>query len=356
MEGVFLLNEQKRLKKVGELMKKVATADRESYFDNAKFMLILLVVFGHFMQPYIGDNLLLEDLYYFVFTFHMPAFVLISGYFTKGFRRAGYLKKLLKSIVFPYIIFEIIYAGFYYLIDSSQALKIDLLNPEWSLWFLVSLFCWHLGLFIFTKLPASWSILLSFGISVAVGYIDSINHIMSLSRTFVFFPFFLVGHFLTKEHIRYVQEQCRKWWGIVLFFILATLIQQNDVMNKYWVFGSQPYDHFLDDPSFGWLVRIYIYCLSFMGILAFLILVPQKMFFFTKWGRNTIFTYLLHGFIVKGLRTTSLTDAHLTAPLFLGLVVLSLLTTVLLSSNLVSQLCRPLIGKKWRFALKNETE
>lgn len=334
-------------------MKKEGKEIRESYFDNAKFLLILLVVFGHFIQPFIGDSVLLEDGYYFIFTFHMPAFVLISGYFTKGFQRPGYLEKLVRSIVFPYIIFELIYAVFYYLIDSSRSVDFDLLNPEWSLWFLVSLFCWHLGLYAFTKLPAGWSIALAFGISIAAGYIDWVNHLMSLSRTVVFFPFFLVGHFLTKEHMKFIQDRCYKWLGISLFFILATLVQQNASMNKYWVFGSQPYDHFLDDPNFGWLVRIYIYSLSFMGILAFLILVPKRAFFFTKWGQNTIFTYLLHGFIVKGLRASSLTDASLTAPLFLVLVLLSLITTVILSTDIVSQLCRPLVGKKWRFSFKN---
>lgn len=329
-------------------MTKTEKVARDPYFDNAKFLLILLVVFGHFIQPFIGENVLLEDLYYFIFTFHMPAFVLISGYFTKGFRRPGYIKNLAKNILFPYLIFELIYGIFYFFIDSNRHISIDLLNPEWSLWFLVSLFCWHLALYLFTRLPAKWSLILAFSISLLAGYVESINHIMSLSRTLVFFPFFLVGHFMTKEHVTFIQEKCHAWLGVLLFFALGTFIQLNSVMNKYWVFGSQPYDHFLDDPSLGWVVRVYVYMLSFMGILAFLILVPKRNFFFTKWGQNTIFTYLLHGFIVKGLRATNLTDASLTAPLFLGLVIISLLTTVVLSSNTVSRLFRPLMGKKWR--------
>lgn len=129
--------------------------------------MIRLVVFGHFMQPYIGDNLLLEDLYYVVFTFHMTAFVLNSGYFIKSFQRTGYLKQLTKSILFPYIIFELMYAVFYYLIDNRQV-SFDLLNPEWSFWFLISLFCWQ-GLFIFTKLPVSWSVARAFGLSIGGG-------------------------------------------------------------------------------------------------------------------------------------------------------------------------------------------
>lgn len=66
---------------------------RDYYFDNAKFILIFLVVFGHLMQPFVADYDSVHILYIFIYTFHMPAFILISGYFAKGFRKSGYLKK-----------------------------------------------------------------------------------------------------------------------------------------------------------------------------------------------------------------------------------------------------------------------
>lgn len=66
---------------------------RDSYFDNAKFLLIFLVVFGHIIRSYIHDNDALLHIYKFIYTFHMPAFILISGYFAKGFNRPGYVKK-----------------------------------------------------------------------------------------------------------------------------------------------------------------------------------------------------------------------------------------------------------------------
>ncbi|EAH1852013.1 acyltransferase, partial [Listeria monocytogenes] len=49
---------------------------RESYFDNAKFILIFLVVFGHFLQTFIADYAGVRVLYIYIYTFHMPAFVL----------------------------------------------------------------------------------------------------------------------------------------------------------------------------------------------------------------------------------------------------------------------------------------
>ncbi len=38
---------------------------RDAYFDNAKLFLMILVVFGHFLQPFANDHPLYNDLYYF---------------------------------------------------------------------------------------------------------------------------------------------------------------------------------------------------------------------------------------------------------------------------------------------------
>lgn len=79
---------------------------RESYFDNAKFILIFLVVFGHFLQTFIADYAGVRVLYIYIYTFHMPAFVLISGFFAKSFGKPGYLKKDDEKAYFTLCIFS----------------------------------------------------------------------------------------------------------------------------------------------------------------------------------------------------------------------------------------------------------
>ncbi len=51
-------------------------------------------------------------LYKFIYTFHMPAFILVSGYFAKNFKRKGYVKKLAVKLIIPYLIFQGIYSVF----------------------------------------------------------------------------------------------------------------------------------------------------------------------------------------------------------------------------------------------------
>src|SRR3954467_6618617 len=115
---------------------------RTAYYDNAKFLLVFLVVLGHFIQSYIHDNKIIFTLYTAIFLFHMPAFILISGYFAKGYKKKGYFKKSVKKILIPYFIFQIIYSIYYYLIGKEEKLAFDFVHPHWSLWFLLSLFFW----------------------------------------------------------------------------------------------------------------------------------------------------------------------------------------------------------------------
>lgn len=48
--------------------------NRIAKWDNAKFVLIILVVICHFYENYLGSSKLVNSLFFSVYTFHMPAF------------------------------------------------------------------------------------------------------------------------------------------------------------------------------------------------------------------------------------------------------------------------------------------
>ncbi|MBR1625808.1 MAG: acyltransferase family protein, partial [Bacteroidales bacterium] len=55
---------------------------RDSFFDGLKFVLITLVVLGHSIGP-VSTVYPLSVIYDFIYFFHMPLFIFVSGYFTK---------------------------------------------------------------------------------------------------------------------------------------------------------------------------------------------------------------------------------------------------------------------------------
>lgn len=80
------------------------------WVDLFKAISIILVVFGHAGAPFTT----------YIYLFHMPAFMFISGYTYRGekYSFTGYLGRKLKNILFPMILINCIYIIFYVLIQK----------------------------------------------------------------------------------------------------------------------------------------------------------------------------------------------------------------------------------------------
>jgi fucose 4-O-acetylase-like acetyltransferase len=318
---------------------------RVYYFDNAKFLLILLVVFGHFLRPFIEEHPHVHVLYKFIYTFHMPAFILIAGFFAKGFQKKGYVKRITKKLILPYFIFQAIYSVYYFFLYGKDKIEFNPFNPQWSLWFLLSLFFWNIFLFLFTKLRASYGLTIAFLLGIFIGYIDQIDQYLSLSRTFVFFPFFLIGFYLEKEHFETLITKNKKIMGIVLLFIIYLLFYILPNFDFEWLFGSKSY-HTLGTDVYGGLIRLGLYALTVISTFSFLTLVPKERYFFTKWGTRTLYVYLLHGFIIKYFRQSEWLDYIHNAEHFMMLMIISVILTFILSSKAIKTFTQPIIELK----------
>lgn len=319
---------------------------RNYYFDNAKFILIFFVVFGHLLRSFIEDNESIFTIYKVIYSFHMPAFILVSGYFAKGYYEKGYLKKITKKLILPYLVFQAIYSLFYYFLYNKPSIDVDPFNPHWSLWFLISLFCWNLMLLLFSKFKAGYALTAALIIGLAIGYVDSVSNYLSLSRTFVFFPLFLAGYFLKKEHLSLLFKPPVRIAALCVFTIAFALFYLYPDINYQWLLGSKPYAEMGAASFSAVLTRLGFYILSFLMIFSFLSCVPKGQYFFTRLGKNTLYVYLLHGFIVRLFRESDLQNYFSEPQQFLLLASLSLLLTLLLSSGLTTALAQPFIELK----------
>lgn len=325
-----------------------ATSKRSKFFDNAKFILIFLVVFGHIISPLKEQNGILFTLYTAIFLFHMPAFILISGYFAKGYRKKGYLKKSVKKILIPYLIFQMIYSIYYYLIGQEEKLAFDFLHPHWSLWFLLSLFFWNLFLYGFAKLK--W-----FGLGaaiilgIAIGYVKDAGSFLSLSRTFVFFPYFLLGFLLNANQLkRLVRSKYSLPIGIMV--IIATMIFFGMGFPKDavpWLLGDTSYANMGGVQWSDGLVRLLQYALTLLVVFGFLALIPSTQYKLTKIGERTLYVYLFHGFIIKSIQAI-LPDESLEflSGHYLLLFILSFFICQILGSYFIKKYTRPLVEFK----------
>lgn len=316
---------------------------RNAYFDNARIILIFLVVFGHMVQPFIDGTKGLNTLYLWIYTFHMPAFIFLAGFFAKGIGNKEYIGKLAKKLLIPYIIFQILYTAYYFLIGKDHW-QTGVFYPHWSLWFLFSLFSWHILLTWFKKIPAVPSIALAILLGLVVGYFGDIGHTFSLSRTFVFFPFFLIGYWVTQDQVMLLKRKSSKIASIMIMLAVAVTIYIAPDLNSGWLLASKSYGD-LGLPGYGGFARLLVYITSTLMAMSFLAWIPQTKSWITALGTRTLYVYLLHGFFIQYFREAELfkVDNFLGVA---GLAVLSAAIVLLLSSKPILGVWQPFIEGK----------
>src|SRR3954447_23866114 len=169
---------------------------RDPFFDNAKFMAIVLVVAGHSIVD-LRDVRVAHAIYLFVYTFHMPVFIVITGYFSRNFTfGGGKARKLITNLGVPYVIFETAYSVYHWGVGNSR-LQISLLDPYFLTWFLMALFLWRLSTPVWQQIR--WPVAIAVGISL-LGGMSSLPDDLEMNRTFGLVPFYVLGLMLKPEH------------------------------------------------------------------------------------------------------------------------------------------------------------
>ncbi|MCT8140329.1 acyltransferase family protein [Anaerobacillus sp. CMMVII] len=320
--------------------------ERDPFFDNARFILVVLVVFGHFISPVRTDHPVIYEINNFLSLFRMPALIILTGFLSKGFLRDGYIEKITKRILIPFFIFQVAYAYYYhYLYERTSTLNYDLLSPQYTLWFLLALFVWNLLLFVFTRIK--YPLLYAVIIGVFIGYSDGAGHYFAIHRIFTFFPFFLLGFYMKKEHFEWVKRPMAKVVGAVLLVGVWIAIEQLFTLQeaRAWVLGNANYTkmgYIRWDIGLG---RLMMYALSLSVAFAFLAFVPKKKTFFTHLGTRTAYIYILHGGIVRTVYEKYLPDQFTTVDYWM-LPLYALALALILGSKPVNVVMKPFIEGK----------
>ncbi|MFI0979376.1 acyltransferase family protein [Streptomyces sp. NPDC021093] len=271
---------------------------RDAYFDNAKYLAIVLVAVGHSWPLVLSGSRATEALYMLVYVFHMPAFILISGYFSRSFdMRPHKLMRLVSSVVVPYVVFQTVYAGFFAYMEDGPMTP-HLLSPYFLMWFLLALFVWRLltPLFMAVRWPVQISLLVAAAASVTPGMSEQ----LSVQRVLQFLPFFVLGLRLRPQHFRLVQRWSVRWAAIPVFAASAAFLYWAAPRTQLdWVYRNHSAQE-MDQPWWlGVLMTFAMFGAALVLTACFLAWVPRRRMWFTALGAGTIGGYLLHGFVIK---------------------------------------------------------
>ena len=302
---------------------------RISFWDNFKGILIFLVVFGHFIYAY-SQNLpdsFCAHIYTFIYSFHMPAFVFCSGYFSKSERSRS--AEALTKLLLYYILFNTLMLLFTHFYMGSS---IKILTPYYSYWYILSLIIWRTLVSKVSNIKGI--VLLSLAISLILGYNKEFTNLLSLRRTVAFFPFFVAGYLLDSQKVdRFLAK--RKPWHMILsaIFVLA-LAAVSFWAVKYFELTSSAtlMGRYTKASTIGH--RTLIFLISAAAIISMFLIVPNRNIpLLSKIGKNSLLIYLVHRFItIIYYRNIFPTSTYSTSYLFYALIA-SVLLCVIFSSD-----------------------
>ncbi|NYH53731.1 fucose 4-O-acetylase-like acetyltransferase [Nocardiopsis arvandica] len=316
---------------------------RDARLDNAKFILIALVVVGHAIEP-LRDYGPAKTLYYWIYFFHMPAFILISGYLSRSFDASSKrVEKLVLTLAVPYLIFWTIHQGINFVERGGLPDSLSVLKPTWTLWFLIALFLWRLSVPIWNRLR--WPVLIAVAISV-FGATTSLGATLSLGRVVSLLPFFVLGLSLRREHFAYLDKLWVRIASLVVLGTVAVLaVPISRDLSTEWLFWKDSLtDRDIDPlmPSVGlWLAFMILALVMTFAVLA---LTPKQHTWFTSLGAYTLYVYLGHSVVLIVLKATPLYDV------MSGLT--GLITMLVLSPVLLLLLCTPWVRASMRWAVE----
>ncbi|MEW9702781.1 acyltransferase family protein [Paenibacillus sp. SI8] len=331
---------------VSKLVNKMDSDTANTYMLNAKFLLIVWVVIANCIDPLIHQSAILKAVYLSIYTFHIPMFVMVTGYFSKNFQfnRAGI--RSLQLIFYHYLLFQSLYSLLDALSFHAPGVHYSFFIPYSLLWFLFSHFCWRLLLLLFTKLQHP--LVVSIALGVLIGYLPFTGAMFSFSRTIVFFPFFLAGYYFHPNVLPI--QWLRSFRGLSVLLASGILLCLSVIpLDPKWLYSSYTY---VELGQLSWLAGAYrlgIYALEATASFCFLCFVPHITSTLTEWGKHTVYVFLLHGLILKTIIATGL-FRHIQSPAQIMLVILfAIALTWLLSQKWVRRLSRPLIEPNLSF-------
>ena len=196
----------------------VKEKQRDLHIDALKGVLILLVILGHC----IGHNrsyFINMTVYNYVYLFHMPLFVFLSGYFTRNRGSSKFWDRVL-SFVYIYAFWQVVKSLY-----LGRSIKTMVVLPAPMMWYLLSLIIWCIVYWMASRLGKKNTpivlLLFSLPASLIAGFFPQIGAPFALSRTLFFAPFFFLGVTLQKTNITTVIMRIPGW---VAWFVLIVVL------------------------------------------------------------------------------------------------------------------------------------
>lgn len=277
-----------------------AEAMRVAKWDNAKFILIYCVVLGHLAAAFDVNSGLLDGLHTFIYLFHMPAFLFLSGLLSKRSIGEGRVDKAMTYLVL-YLFMKLFRFLVYGFILHKNA-GFHLFEEDGVPWFALVLFSSYVLTMAIRSWKCSYALAVFVCLGMLAGYDAQLGSFLSAMRLLTFYPFFLAGYYWDTEKLAGLlrRRSIRAASALLLLAVLVICLYRPDFISAGFLKGKNSYEA-LGLLPFGGICRGIYYVVAMLLIVAVLAVAPEGKSVFSKWGKRSIQVYALHFPLIKVL-------------------------------------------------------
>ena len=293
---------------------------RNVVFDAIKALAIVLVVYAHAIQYLSGCDYWNNGVFQFIYSFHMPLFFMISGFFISSALKLSWKDFLIKkgiSLLLPCFVWTIIFSCLDF--QGWHKMFMNVINPmNWKLWFLKGLFLVQLVIYICVKISTRIAnrsehnriILLSILLSSAVYLLP----FMSIPRIMV--PMVWIGFFIRLKYDWFVKNY---FWVVLVSIVAFIALYQfwnADVQSMYAGARVKIYEVLFGKAEWMDLVkmtyRILIGACGSVAIIALMHVLKRVPKWISVVGASTAAIYIIQSLILEYLMGTYMASLSLT--------------------------------------------
>ena len=242
------------------------------------------MVIGHCIQFGSGQLILDSGAFFsnpvfkYIYSFHMPLFMLISGYLFHYSIKHNSLQIIIgkiKGIIIPLICWHSLYQFIVLALGNSISLRVFLLSYFHTLWFLRALFVFYMVVLFVNRVfkDNTYIYILVFIISFFIP-----NHILPDVMVFTF-PFFMLGYFVNKFSFIHFIDRYRSIQNNWLFTLIIFALHIGFL-------------HFYKDDFYVYISQTYL--LNNKYTLGHMIFINMYRILTAIWGCGIILILIFH--------------------------------------------------------------
>ena len=272
---------------------------RSAKWDNLKFVLIFFVVLGHILFPFRNESHAVKGLYFFIYTFHMPLFIFVSGLFSKTIIQKRQWKRVFSYLILYLLIRTIDMFG---TLIEKHKLRLNFIKTNGPDWYALAIFAFLCVTIVLQNKRMDILLLASIIIGLVAGYNTHLGNQFASMRICVFYPFFLLGYIVDRKKIEQLNTRRVRFAAALLLavIILFFIMKGSHFYHMIHILkGKRTFDALDLDGAEGLALRAMQYVGSVVIGGLVILMVPSFKTNLSYIGAKTLPIYVWHNLFLK---------------------------------------------------------